>query len=161
MTLDRTSYQGETIGVEPPGHRRPGRPPDRARLRRRHRQTGARKPATTETGLVVTVPMFVKEGDTIRVDNLAANPAAVVTVERENDVIIPRRRRAGDGLLDRSLAERLLAAYRKYVSSHGYEASPDNWRHGILGDAAQGPGLERLGRHHMLVLDTAGGDGDG
>ena len=33
--------------------------------------------------------------------------------------------------LDRSLAERLLAAYRKYVSSHGYEASPANWRHGI------------------------------
>ena len=31
-------------------------------------QTGARKPATTETGLVVTVPIFVEEGDTIRVD---------------------------------------------------------------------------------------------
>ena len=37
MTLDRTSYQGETIGVELPVDRRaPGRN-DRARLRRRHR----------------------------------------------------------------------------------------------------------------------------
>ena len=31
-------------------------------------QTGARKPATTDTGLVVQVPIFVNEGDTIRVD---------------------------------------------------------------------------------------------
>ena len=31
-------------------------------------QSGARKPATTETGLVVQVPLFVGEGDTIRVD---------------------------------------------------------------------------------------------
>ena len=31
-------------------------------------QTGARKPATTETGLVVQVPIFVEEGDTIRID---------------------------------------------------------------------------------------------
>ena len=31
-------------------------------------QTGARKPATTESGLVVQVPIFVNEGDTIRVD---------------------------------------------------------------------------------------------
>ena len=29
---------------------------------------GARKPATVETGLVVSVPLFVSEGDTIRVD---------------------------------------------------------------------------------------------
>jgi elongation factor P len=31
-------------------------------------QTGARKPATTETGLVVQVPIFVEAGDIIRVD---------------------------------------------------------------------------------------------
>ena len=31
-------------------------------------QTGARKPATMETGLVVQVPIFVAEGDTIRID---------------------------------------------------------------------------------------------
>jgi elongation factor P len=67
MTLDRTSYQGETIGVELPVTvdlkvltTEPGFAGDTA--------TGARKPATTETGLVVTVPIFVEEGDTIRVD---------------------------------------------------------------------------------------------
>ncbi len=30
--------------------------------------TGANKPATLETGAVITVPLFVEEGDTIRVD---------------------------------------------------------------------------------------------
>jgi elongation factor P len=67
MTLDRTSYQGETIGVELPVSvdlavttTEPGFAGDT--------QTGARKPATTETGLVVQVPIFVEEGDTIRVD---------------------------------------------------------------------------------------------
>src|SRR4029078_7721361 len=30
--------------------------------------TGAKKPATLETGLVVQVPLFVNEGDTLRVD---------------------------------------------------------------------------------------------
>ena len=29
---------------------------------------GARKPATTESGLIVTVPIFVEPGDTIRID---------------------------------------------------------------------------------------------
>lgn len=67
MTLDRTSYQGETIGVELPitvdlkvVATEPGFAGDT--------QTGARKPATTDTGLVVQVPIFVGEGDTIRVD---------------------------------------------------------------------------------------------
>ncbi len=67
MTLDRTSYQGETIGVELPVAvelkvltTEPGFAGDTAQ--------GARKPATTETGLVVQVPLFVNEGDTIRVD---------------------------------------------------------------------------------------------
>ena len=67
MTLDRTSYQGETIGVELPvtvdlrvETTEPGFAGDTAQ--------GARKPATTETGLVVQVPLFVGEGDTIRVD---------------------------------------------------------------------------------------------
>jgi elongation factor P len=67
MMLDRTSYQGETIGVELPvtvdlvvADTEPGFAGDT--------QTGARKPATTETGLVVTVPIFVETGDTIRVD---------------------------------------------------------------------------------------------
>ena len=67
MTLDRTSYQGETIGVELPVtvdlkvvETEPGFAGDT--------QSGARKPATTETGLVVTAPIFVEAGDTIRVD---------------------------------------------------------------------------------------------
>jgi len=67
MTLDRTSYQGETIGVELPvtvdmkvAETEPGFAGDT--------QTGARKPATTETGLVVQVPIFVETGDTIRID---------------------------------------------------------------------------------------------
>jgi elongation factor P len=67
MTLDRTSYQGETIGVELPvtvdlkvAATEPGFAGDT--------QSGARKPATTETGLTLQVPLFVNEGDTIRVD---------------------------------------------------------------------------------------------
>ena len=67
MMVDRTSYQGETIGIELPvtvdlsvTGTEPGFAGDT--------QTGARKPATTETGLVVQVPIFVSEGDTIRID---------------------------------------------------------------------------------------------
>ena len=67
MTLDRTSYQGETIGVELPVtvdlkvvETEPGFAGDT--------QSGARKPATTESGLIVTVPIFVEPGDTIRND---------------------------------------------------------------------------------------------
>ena len=67
MTVDRTSYQGETIGVELPvtvdllvTDTEPGFAGDT--------QTGARKAATTETSLVVQVPIFVGEGDTICVD---------------------------------------------------------------------------------------------
>jgi elongation factor P len=67
MTLDRTSYQGETIGVELPVsvelkviETEPGFAGDT--------QSGARKPARTESGLVVQVPIFVDEGDVIRVD---------------------------------------------------------------------------------------------
>ncbi len=67
MTLDRTTYQGETLGVELPitvdllvAQTEPGFAGDTAQ--------GARKGATLETGLVVSVPLFVNEGDTIRVD---------------------------------------------------------------------------------------------
>ena len=67
MTLDRISYDGETLGVELPitvdlvvVETDPGFAGDTA--------TGARKPATTESGLIVSVPLFVTEGDTIRVD---------------------------------------------------------------------------------------------
>ena len=67
MTLDRTTYQDETIGVELPitvdmevAHTEPGFAGDT--------QSGARKPATMSTGLVVQVPIFIDEGDVIRID---------------------------------------------------------------------------------------------
>jgi elongation factor P len=67
MSLDRTSYQGETIGVELPTsvdlrvtETEPGFAGDT--------QSGAKKPATLESGLVVQVPIFVSEGDVIKVD---------------------------------------------------------------------------------------------
>ena len=67
MLLDRTSYEGETIGVELPVtvdlkvvETEPGFAGDT--------QTGARKAAKLETGLTIQVPIFVDEGDTVRVD---------------------------------------------------------------------------------------------
>jgi elongation factor P len=66
-TVDRTTYQGETLGIELPvtvdllvAETEPGYAGDTAQ--------GARKNATMETGLVVTVPLFVNEGDTLRID---------------------------------------------------------------------------------------------
>jgi elongation factor P len=68
MTLDRTTHDGETIGVELPisvelkvVETEPGFAGDT--------QSGAKKPATLESGLVVQVPIFVSEGDTIKVDS--------------------------------------------------------------------------------------------
>jgi elongation factor P len=60
-------YDGEVLGVDLPvtvdltvTRTEPGFAGDTA--------TGARKPATLETGLVVQVPLFVNEGDMLRVD---------------------------------------------------------------------------------------------
>jgi len=67
LVLERISYEEETLGVELPinidlvvRETDPGFAGDTA--------TGARKPATLETGLVVQVPLFVSVGDVIRVD---------------------------------------------------------------------------------------------
>ena len=67
MVLQRTSYETETIGVELPTtvdmkviETEPGFAGDT--------QSGARKPATVQSGLVVQVPLFVSAGDTIRID---------------------------------------------------------------------------------------------
>jgi elongation factor P len=67
MLLERTTYEGETIGVELPINvelkvveTEPGFAGDT--------QSGARKPATTETGLVLQVPLFINAGDVIRID---------------------------------------------------------------------------------------------
>ncbi len=61
------SADGEVVSVEPPAHvdlevsqTDPGLKGDTA--------AGASKPATLETGLVVQVPLFVNEGDRVRVD---------------------------------------------------------------------------------------------
>jgi elongation factor P len=60
-------YQAEIVGVDLPAavqlhvtETEPGLQGDRV--------SGARKPATLETGLVVQVPLFVNPGDTIKVD---------------------------------------------------------------------------------------------
>jgi elongation factor P len=60
-------YNGEIVGVDLPAaveltvtETEPGIQGDRV--------SGARKPATLQTGLVVQVPLFVNTGDVIRVD---------------------------------------------------------------------------------------------
>lgn len=67
MMLERTTYESETIGVELPvmvelrvADTEPGYAGDT--------QSGARKAATTETGLVIQVPLFINAGDVIRID---------------------------------------------------------------------------------------------
>jgi elongation factor P len=62
-----SSYGGEILGVDLPvtvdlrvARTEPGFAGDTA--------TGAKKAATLETGLVVQVPLFVSEGDTLRID---------------------------------------------------------------------------------------------
>ncbi len=62
-----SSHEGEILGIELPvtvdlqvAQTDPGFAGDTA--------TGAKKAATLETGLVVQVPLFVNEGDTLRVD---------------------------------------------------------------------------------------------
>jgi elongation factor P len=61
------TYDGTIVGVELPAaveltvtKTEPGIQGDRV--------SGARKPATLETGLVVQVPLFVEEGDSVKVD---------------------------------------------------------------------------------------------
>ncbi len=67
LTMELLSYNDQPIGVELPitvdlqiVHTEPGFRGDTA--------TGGTKPATVETGLVVQVPLFVNQGETIRVD---------------------------------------------------------------------------------------------
>ena len=67
MEVKLSTYEGEPIDVEIPTtvelevvETEPGFAGDTA--------TGATKPATMSTGLVVQVPLFINEGDTIRVD---------------------------------------------------------------------------------------------
>ncbi len=66
-TVVLPSYQGQVVGVELPAAvqlavtaTEPGVQGDRV--------SGARKPATLETGVVVQVPLFVEVGDVVKVD---------------------------------------------------------------------------------------------
>jgi len=76
---------------------------------------------------------FWMEGgpNTRRFRNLAENPATVVTVERGNDALILEGEAEQVSELDDALVDRLLGAYRKYLATHGYDASPENWISGI------------------------------
>lgn len=67
MVVTILSFKGEVFGVEPPTfvelkvtHTEPGFKGDTA--------TNATKPATLETGATIKVPLFVEEGDVVRVD---------------------------------------------------------------------------------------------
>lgn len=67
MTVTIASWNGETIGVELPNtvdlkviETEPGFRGDTA--------TGATKPAKLETGYVVQVPLFINEGDVLKID---------------------------------------------------------------------------------------------
>ncbi len=67
ISVDVSTYKGEIIGVDMPitvelkvVDTEPGFKGDTA--------TGGTKPATLETGLIVQVPLFVNEGDVIKVD---------------------------------------------------------------------------------------------
>jgi len=67
MIVKILSYKGNVFGIEPPTfvelevtQTEPGFKGDTA--------TGASKPATLETGAVVKVPLFVNQGDIIRID---------------------------------------------------------------------------------------------
>ena len=67
MVCKILSYKGNVFGVEPPNfveleitHTEPGFKGDTA--------TNATKPATLETGAEVRVPLFINEGETIRID---------------------------------------------------------------------------------------------
>lgn len=67
MTVKILLHKGNVFGIEPPTfveleitHTEPGFKGDTA--------TGATKPATLETGAIVKVPLFVNQGDMIRID---------------------------------------------------------------------------------------------
>ena len=67
MVVKVLSYKGKVFGVEPPlfveleiTYTEPGFKGDTS--------TGATKPATTQTGYVLNVPLFVEIGDKIRID---------------------------------------------------------------------------------------------
>ena len=71
MVVKILSHKGNVFGIEPPTfveleiiHTEPGYKGDTA--------TGASKPATVETGAIIKVPLFVNQGDVIKIDTRTA-----------------------------------------------------------------------------------------
>jgi elongation factor P len=77
-TISLSMYQGRAIGIDLPAsvelevtHAEPAVKGDRV--------SGATKPVTVETGLVVQVPLFVEQGDRIKVDTRSGDYMTRVT----------------------------------------------------------------------------------
>jgi elongation factor P len=77
-TIDLLTYEGEPIDIEIPitvnltvARTDPGLKGDTA--------TGGAKPATLETGLTVNVPLFINEGDVLKIDTRTGNYLERVT----------------------------------------------------------------------------------
>lgn len=93
---------------------------------------GQRPHVTPIWGVWVDQAFWMEGGSsTRRFRNLAANPAAVVTIERGDDALILDGDAELVSDLDATLVARLLEAYSKYVSTHGYQAEAENWSAGI------------------------------
>ena len=67
MTVQLNTYQGKPIGIELPAsvelevtYAEPGVKGDRV--------SGATKPVTLSTGLVIQGPLFIEQGDVVKVD---------------------------------------------------------------------------------------------
>lgn len=75
---------------------------------------------------------FWMEGgaQTRRARNLAVNPAAVVHLERGDDVVIVEGLAEPAHELDPALVERLRAGFGKYKVTHQYEPDPKGWEDG-------------------------------
>lgn len=69
-------------------------------------------------------------GMTRRFRNLAENPAAVVSVELADDIVIVEGDAERFYELTTPLIDRLLAGYAKYRTSHDYAADPGHWQAG-------------------------------
>ena len=66
-TAQLMMYGDEIVGVELPAVGRADHRRDRAGVQG-DRVSGAKKPATLETGLVVQVPLFINPGEKVKVD---------------------------------------------------------------------------------------------
>jgi hypothetical protein len=70
--------------------------------------------------------------DTRHMRNIAANPAVAVHLESGDQVVIIEGEAGAAGKPERSLAERLAAAYSRKYAASGYSPSADSWDEGGL-----------------------------